>query len=79
MSPACPVHEIRVGKVRASIWEERRGRGHVRESDYRVSIGCEGERAAAARTCFETEELAVVADVSALAHLWIQEQVCSLD
>ncbi len=79
MSPACPVHEIRVGKVRASIWEERQGRGHVRESDYRVSIGCIGERATAARPCFETEELAVVADVTALAHLWIQEQVCGLD
>jgi hypothetical protein len=39
MSPSAPVHEITLGGVRASIWEERRISRRVRESDFSVSIG----------------------------------------
>jgi hypothetical protein len=39
MSPSAPVHEITLGGVRASIWEERRMSRQVRESDFSVSIG----------------------------------------
>lgn len=39
MSPSAPVHEITLGGVKASIWEERRGAREVRESDFTVSIG----------------------------------------
>lgn len=39
MSPSAPVHEITLGGVRASIWEERSVSRQVRESDFSVSIG----------------------------------------
>lgn len=77
MSPVFPVHEIRLGKLEALIWESRHGGGFACESDYRVAIRSAREPANAS-PCFEPGELAIVADLTALAHLWIQEQVYAL-
>jgi len=77
MSPVFPVHEIRLGKLEALIWESRCRPGCARESDYRVTIRSAGD-AGTASPWFETRELAVVAELTDLAHLWIQEQVYAL-
>ena len=66
------VHEIQLGSVRASIWEEDLFDG----PKYRVSIWRASRRGAenARADRFEVEDLAVVAEVVDLAHLWICEQ-----
>jgi hypothetical protein len=66
-----PVHEIRLGAVRAQIWEEPSS-----EHGYRVSISRvvrAGERPVHLDR-FSAEDLALVAEVADLAHLWICEQ-----
>jgi hypothetical protein len=67
-----PVHEIQLGAVRASIWEE----SLFDEPKYRVSISRilrHGERASRSDR-FEADDLPLVAEVVDLAHLWICEQ-----
>jgi hypothetical protein len=68
---AIPVHEIRLGSVRASIWQESDAAG-VR---YSVSISRTAD-GVYQRTNgrFEVDDLPVVAEVMDLAHLWIFEQ-----
>jgi hypothetical protein len=67
-----PVHEIRLGAVRALVWEDRRSD----ELNYRVSVarairpGEEGTRS----DQFDADDLPVLAEVLDLAHLWICEQ-----
>ena len=67
-----PVHEIRLGSVRASIWEEETSEG----LKHRVSVvrlykdGSEWTRS----TFFERDDLPLVAEVVDMAHLWIFEQ-----
>ncbi len=66
-----PVHEIQLGSVRAAIWEDRFFDG----PKYRVSlsrVSRDGEHTRMDR--FEADDLAVVAEVVDLAHLWICEQ-----
>jgi hypothetical protein len=79
MSPRFPVQEIRLGNVEARIWEERCHCGMLRDADFHVSIRCVRSRPAGDQTWFETEDLANVADVTDMAHHWIQLQVCSDD
>jgi hypothetical protein len=67
-----PVHEIQLGAVRAAIWEEDFFDG----PKYRVSISRAsriGEQSGRLDR-FEADDLAVVAEVVDLAHLWICEQ-----
>jgi hypothetical protein len=67
-----PVHEIRLGAVRAAIWQ---GLPHD-ESNYRISISRvprPGEQSRRADE-FEADDLPLVAEVVDLAHLWICEQ-----
>jgi hypothetical protein len=72
MNSKKPVHEIRLGAVRAAIWE---GLPHE-ESKYRISISRAvrpGERPRRSDE-FEADDLPLVAEVVDLAHLWICEQ-----
>ena len=72
MNRQTPVHEIRLGAVRAQIWEA----SALEQSPYRVSISRvvrPGERATP-RDGFDADDLALVAEVADLAHLWICEQ-----
>jgi hypothetical protein len=67
-----PIHEIQLGSVRASIWEDRSFDG----LRYRVSlsrVSRDGEESTRMDR-FEADDLAVVAEVVDLAHLWICEQ-----
>ncbi len=67
-----PVHEIQLGSVRAAIWEDRFFDG----PRYRVSLSRvprDGE-ASSRFDRFEADDLAVVAEIVDLAHLWICEQ-----
>jgi hypothetical protein len=68
--PLRPVHEIRLGAVRASIWyDDNAARHFVTISRLRAI-----DSASAARNCFEVDDLPVVADVMDLAHHWIFAQ-----
>ncbi len=68
-----PVHEIRLGRIRASIWSNPGERGPL----YSVSL-CRlyktdaGEWADSAS--FHRDDLLVVAKVADLAHTWVHEQ-----
>jgi len=72
MNRQSPVHEIRLGAVRASIWEE----SALDEVKYRVSVSRaprSGDRQMRADQ-FEADDLPLVAEVADMAHLWICEQ-----
>lgn len=67
-----PVHEIQLGSVRATIWEE----SHFDGPKFRISISRmvrQGERTVRSDR-FEIDDLPLVAEVADLAHLWICEQ-----
>jgi hypothetical protein len=66
------VHEIRVGPVRASIWQEDEAQG----ISYSVSVSCidTGERHSRASGRFAVDHLPLVAELMDLAHFWILEQ-----
>jgi hypothetical protein len=66
-----PVHEIRLGKVKAAIWRNESERG-VRHNVtfsrvFKTESGWENS------TSFGREDLPLVEKVSNLAHLWVYE------
>jgi len=66
------VHQIRLGAVQASIWEE----STLEDVKYRVSVSRvhrAGERRGRSDQ-FDAEELPLMAEVADMAHLWICEQ-----
>lgn len=67
-----PVHEIRLGKVKAAIWRKETEHGPrysvVFGRIYRTEQGWETS------TSFGRDELPLVTRVSDLVHLWIYEQ-----
>ena len=66
------VHEIRLGAVRALIWED----DCAEAERYRVSVARAvrpGEQGARSDQ-FDADDLPVLAEVLDLAHLWICEQ-----
>jgi hypothetical protein len=67
-----PVHEIQLGAVRATIWEETNFEG----TKHRVSISRVLRSSERTARCdrFEADDLPLVAEVVDLAHLWICEQ-----
>ena len=72
MKRQIPVHELQLGAVRATIWEESSYDG----PNYRVSISRALRRGESSSGIdrFEPEDLPVIAEVVDLAHLWICEQ-----
>jgi hypothetical protein len=67
-----PVHEIQLGSVRATIWED----GLFDSPKYKISLSRitrRGERSTRSDQ-FEADDLPVIAEVVDLAHLWICEQ-----
>jgi hypothetical protein len=66
------VHQIRLGAVQASIWEE----SSLEEAKYRVTVSRvhrSGERPARADQ-FDADHLPLLAELADMAHLWICEQ-----
>jgi len=66
------VHQIRLGGVQASIWEE----SSLDDVKYRVSVSRAsrpGERPGRADQ-FDPDHLPLIAEVAEMAHLWICEQ-----
>ena len=72
MNARKPVHEIRLGAVRAAVWEC----WPREESKYRISISRAPRPGEQPRRPdeFEADDLPLVAEVVDLAHLWICEQ-----
>lgn len=72
MSYQTPVHEIRLGAVRAAIWEE----SGIDGPRFRISLSRAkrpGEYDARPDR-FDPEDLPLMAEIADLAHLWICEQ-----
>jgi hypothetical protein len=65
------VHEIRLGAVRASIWEEIGPDAPRHSVTVSRAVQCGHARAS---NRFDVDELPLVAEVMDLAHLWIFEQ-----
>jgi hypothetical protein len=72
MKRQIPIHELQLGSVRATIWEESSYDG----PKYQVSISRAFRRGESSHGIdrFEPEDLPVIAEVVDLAHLWICEQ-----
>jgi hypothetical protein len=71
MSYQSPVHEIRIGAVRAQVWEQSNEGSRYRISVSRVKRPGEFDFRA---DRFDPEDLPLVAEAMDLAHLWICEQ-----
>ena len=72
MSKQKPAHEIRLGRVKATIWanETDNGTRHNVSVSRLYKDGDEWKQT----TSFGREDLPLVAKVADLAHLWIYEQ-----
>jgi hypothetical protein len=70
MSESVSLHEIRLGLIRATIWQSHGGDGQR----YTVTLSrgqVDGHRTT---NRFELDDLPLVAEVMDLAHLWICER-----
>ena len=72
MSKAKPVHEIRLGRIRAAIWENPTQNGNM----YNVTITrlYKDEGGWKDSSSFGRDDLPLVAKVVDLAHSWIFQQ-----
>jgi len=72
MKRQIPIHELQLGSVRATIWEESSYDG----PKHRISISraLRGGGPSHGIDRFEPEDLPVIAEIVDLAHLWICEQ-----
>jgi hypothetical protein len=72
MSSKKPVHEIRVGRIRAAIWENETQNGSLHNvtlsRSYRDGDTWKNS------TSFGRDDLLVLAKVSDMAHTWIFQQ-----
>jgi hypothetical protein len=72
-----PVHEIRIGAIKAAIWQNRGADGRTRYNATvsRIYRDGEGKDAAWKSTdSFGRDDLLVLAKVADLAHTWISTQ-----
>lgn len=67
-----PVHEVRLGRIKAAIWANETDNG-VRHNVTITRLYKEGEEWRTS-TSFGREELPLVAKVADLAHTWIYQQ-----
>lgn len=70
-----PVHEIRLGRVRAAIWENQTANG-VRHNVALTRIYKDGDKWKDSAS-FGRDDLPLVAKVADLAHTWIFENAAS--
>lgn len=73
MAHSKPVHEIRLGRIRASIWENETEAG----KRYNVTITRlykDEEKGWLSTDSFGRDDLPLVQKVADLAHTWIYEQ-----
>jgi hypothetical protein len=75
MSDSRPIHEIRMGRIKAAIWlnETQNGRMH-NVTIQRLYMSDDGW---AATTSFGREDLPLVGKVADLAHTWIYSQAAA--
>lgn len=75
MSETRPVHEIRLGRVKAAIWRNETKNGNMHNVTiqrlYKTDDGW------ATTTSFGREDLPLVAKVADMAHTWIYRQHAS--
>ena len=71
-----PIHEIRLGQVKAAIWENTATEGKSNGTFFNVTFGRsfkDGEEWKTAQS-FGRDDLLVVGKIADLAHSWIHEQ-----
>lgn len=75
MSDSRPVHEIRMGRIKAAIWvnETQNGRMH----NVTIQRLYKSDDGWATTTSFGREDLPLVGKVADLAHTWIYSQAAS--
>ena len=71
-----PVHEIRIGRIRASIWANTTGQGRTR-LNVTVQRLYKDESGWKSTTSFGREDLLLVGKVLDQAHSWICQQARS--
>jgi hypothetical protein len=70
---ARPVHEIRLGRIKAAIWENDTQNGTRHNVTFqRIYVGDDGQWASS--LSFGRDDLPLVAKVADLAHSWIYQQ-----
>ena len=68
-----PVHEVRLGRIKAAIWANETENGALRHNVTITRIYKDGNEWKTS-TSFGREELPLVAKVADLAHTWIYQQ-----
>ena len=73
MAAAKPVHEVRIGRIRASVWANKSGQGstHHNVTVQRLYKDESGWKSSAS---LGREDLLLAGKVLNLAHTWIVEQ-----
>lgn len=69
-----PVHEIRIGRVRAAVWENDSARGVMHSVTFSRLYKDEATEQWYDSTSFGRDDLLLLAKVADLAHTWISEQ-----
>jgi hypothetical protein len=73
MAAAKPVHEIRIGRIRASIWANQNGQGGTRHN-VTVQRLYKDESGWKSNGSFGRDDLLLVGKVLNAAHTWICDQ-----
>jgi len=74
MSTNKPVHEIRLGRVRAAVWENESNKGVMHSVTFSRLYKDEKTDQWADATSFGRDDLLLLAKVTDLAHTWVIEQ-----
>ena len=72
-APKTPVHQIRVGSLKAAIWENQTENGTRHQATFSRSYQVDGEWKNS--TSFGLQDLAVLSQVASLAFAWIHHQI----
>lgn len=72
MSNAKPIHEIRLGRIRASIWAQTNGPAF--SATFSRLYKDDGSGKWASSDSFSRDDLLVLGKVADLVHTWIHEQ-----
>ncbi len=74
MSTNKPVHEVRLGRVRAAVWENEGAKGVMHSVTFSRLYKDDPTGQWADSTSFGRDDLLLLAKVADCAHTWVSEQ-----
>lgn len=74
MSTNKPIHEIRLGRIRAAVWENEGAKGVMRSVTFSRLYKDEKSEQWADSTSFGRDDLLLLAKVADRAHSWVLER-----